>query len=324
MALTETSRATIALLREDPDLAVGISAEELPHAERLVVVPGFTLDAGPWEVDAAVEEPSLGLLILEGLVTNNIVLRDRVASHLAGPGDVIHVGRDADALLPTRHNHFVSERARIAVLDRTFIAAVRRWPALMLALHERIRAQEHRLAVHAAIGKLRRVDDRVLALLWHLGERWGKMTGDGIVVPLALTHETIGRLAGAERPTVSLALSELAERGDVMRRDDGAYVVAHASRDRLRADRTDAPQLRPLPVRRTEEVARPETAPAAGVTRTAVDIDALRSRITALHDQRLEEIEHHEELQERTRRATERSAATRDRVAADRAARRDP
>lgn len=307
--VTLESIGAVALLHEDPDLAVGIPDEEMPHAERLVVVPAFTADVGEWDLSSATTEPTLGLIVLDGLVTVNIVIGDRVASQLAGPGDVIHPGDVLDTLLPASITYYVSEPARIAVLDARFIAAVRRWPSLMIALHARLRAQERRLAVHAALGKLRRVEDRVLALLWHLGERWGRITSEGIVVPLALTHETIGRLAGAERPTISLALSDLAESGDVVRRDDGAFTVRESSRERFTADHTSMPQIRPLAVTRTED------APPSQETRTQAiepDFEALRKRVSALHDQLPERAREIDDLLARTRESSRRSRELRE------------
>ena len=243
-----TGVSAVALLREDAELAAAIAGEERELAERVLIVGGFTADVGVLDLPEEHLEPGLGLLVLEGLVTVNVVLGDRVASQLAGPGDIIDPAPTADALLPAAVSYIVSDTARIAILDRRFIAATRRWPGLLLTLHQRLRDQERRLAVHAAIGKLRRIEDRVLALLWHLGERWGRMTTEGVVVPLSLTHETIGRLAGAERPTVSLALTELARTGEVTRRDDGAFVLAPDSAERLRPEREPPHQLRPLAV----------------------------------------------------------------------------
>jgi hypothetical protein len=243
----------IALLAEDPSLAAGLDDEERAHAERLVEVPGFVVAGGPLTIVDDLEGPSLGVLVLDGILTANIVLGDRVASFLAGPGDVLHVQPPPTNLVPAKLEYFVSDTARLAHLDRTFMAAARRWPSLLIALHERQRFQEHSLAVYAAIGKLRRVEDRVLGLLWHLAERWGRVGPDGIVLPLALTHETIGRLAGGERPTVSLALVELERTGEVQRREDGSFVLAHASLARLTPAEASHPQSRPLEIRRTAE-----------------------------------------------------------------------
>jgi CRP/FNR family transcriptional regulator, cyclic AMP receptor protein len=290
--------SAVALLQEDPDLGTGIPEDELPHAERLVMVPAFTVETGECDLASIGAEPMLGLLILDGLLTVNIVIGDRVASQLAGPGDIVYPGAETNALLPVVATFYVSERARIAILDARFIAAVRRWPALMIAVHARLRAQERRLAVYAALGKLRRVEDRVLALLWHLGERWGRISVDGMVLPLALTHETIGRLAGAERPTVSIALTELAERGDVVRRDDGAFVVRNESRERFASTHASAPQLRPLAVTRTEDAPPPERVRKRAA---AIDADVLYARIRALHDDLAENVRQTGELLDRAR-----------------------
>ena len=234
---------------------------------------------GEWDVSAIGVEPSLGALLLDGLVTINVVLGDRVAAQLAGPGDLLHATRSPDPLLPLHASHFVSERTRVAILDRHFIAALRLWPALLLTLHERLRVQEHRLAVHSAIGKLRRVEDRIVALLWHLAERWGRVTADGVILPLALTHEAIGRLAGAERPTVTLAMGELSRAGDIVRRDDGAFVLRDGSRFVLEP-MLEVVRPRPLNAVRTHDApvlpAPPQERP------RLVDVEALQARLGAL------------------------------------------
>ena len=74
------------------------------------------------------------------------------------------------------------------------------------ALIDRLNDRAQRLAVMQAICQLNRVDRRLLSLFWHLAERWGRMTPDGVVVPLTLSHRMLGQLVGALRPTVSSAL----------------------------------------------------------------------------------------------------------------------
>lgn len=276
--MTATTRG-ISLLDEDPELATGLPEEDLPLARRVLVVQGLTIDPGPWAFEEP--EPSLGVLLLDGLVTVNVVVGDRVASELAGPGDVLHAMSAPQALLQVEVGLVVSERARAAILDQRFIAAVRRWPVLLLTLHERLRLQQRRLAIHAAIGKLRRVEDRVLALLWHLAERWGRVTPDGVVLPLLLTHETLGRLAGAERPTVTLALGELARTGMVTRREDGSFLLHEGSQAVLTIPRAAKHTQRPLTAART--VVAPPERPAVIEQGPLVDTDALHARIAALH-----------------------------------------
>ena len=112
-----------------------------------------------------------------------------------------------------------------AVLDRRFAAELARWPEVTAALFDRLSERSLRLATTQAISQLTRVDRRLKALFWHLAERWGRVSGDGVIVPLALTHRILGQLVGARRPTVSTALGELAERGELTRRADGSWLL---------------------------------------------------------------------------------------------------
>src|SRR6266496_530716 len=50
------------------------------------------------------------------------------------------------------------------------------------------RGQLARAAVQQAISQLPRVEIRVLALMWHLAERWGHVTPGGLALTLGLTH----------------------------------------------------------------------------------------------------------------------------------------
>jgi hypothetical protein len=113
----------------------------------------------------------------------------------------------------------------LAVLGARWLAAVARWPQLSVALQRRVDVLARRMATHQAISQLPRVEDRLLALLLHLAEDWGRMTSEGVVVDLVLTHAELGRLAGARRPTVSLALAQLDREGAVRRREDGSWLL---------------------------------------------------------------------------------------------------
>lgn len=320
-----TRDGRVALLVEDPDLAELIPPSDRPLAERLVVVPGFVVERGEWDPREVAEEPHLGVVLLDGFLTVNIWLHERVTSQLAGPGAVLHETARADDAIPAHVLYVAAAPARVAVLDRQFIAAARRWPELLVALHERLRTQERRLAVHAAIGKLRRVEERVLAVLWQLGEQWGRMGADGVLIPLALTHETLGRLAGAERPTVSLALTRLGEAGAVHRRPDGTFVLDPASRELLApAPRTQAVAplgVRPVPVADPAESARSAFGPPGGPARleapepvAGIDRAALHRRIAALRQSLPERVRDVDTIIQASRAASARSRETRERL----------
>jgi hypothetical protein len=64
-------------------------------------------------------------------------------------------------------------------------------------------------------------------------------------VPLALTHRILGQLVGARRPTVSTALGELAERGELVRRVDGSWVLRGSPPDASALGRRRAMAGRP-------------------------------------------------------------------------------
>ena len=74
-----------------------------------------------------------------------------------------------------------------------------------------------------------RVEERILALLCHLANRWGHVTRDGVTLNLPITHEVLGLLIGARRPTVSLALRALTDQNLLRRRDDLWVLPRHSN-----------------------------------------------------------------------------------------------
>ena len=64
-------------------------------------------------------------------------------------------------------------------------------------------------------------------------------------LPVKLTHETLGRFVGARRPSVTLAMGQLADDGLITRRDDGAWVLPPRSQEVL-ADWLGVPQEGPV------------------------------------------------------------------------------
>ena len=137
---------------------------------------------------------------------------------------------------------------RIAVLDDRFLLAARRWPRLVSALFELLGEQRDRLMMQLVIAEQPRVEDRLLMLFWQLADRFGRVTPDGITIQLALTHEALGRLIGARRPTVTLALRMLGERGAIERRADRSWLVKELPQDTAvtAAVLSDGTQPRPL------------------------------------------------------------------------------
>jgi CRP/FNR family cyclic AMP-dependent transcriptional regulator len=219
------TRSLIALLDADPELGDGLAPDDLRAARRAVGVHVKALETGAW---APLDEewpaaPALGLLMLEGLVTRDIVFAGRTTTELGGAGDVLRPWEDDVQFdpLPFAVAWHVHEPTRVAILDARFALATARWPALAAAVSRRHVRRARGLAFQLAIAQLPRVDDRLLVLLWALAERWGRVSPQGVRLPLQLPHRTLATLVGARRPSVTTALSGLARDGLVERTENG-------------------------------------------------------------------------------------------------------
>ena len=171
--------------------------------------------------------PHLGVLVLEGVIASDILLEDVVSTELLGPGDILRPWPlDAsERLLSDQARWTALADTRVALLDPRVAAALTRYPEIYAVLLERMDTRARRFATTQAIAQLNRVDRRLLSMLWHLAERWGRVTADGVVIPLDISHRLLAQLVGARRPTVSTALGSLAREGSVQRRGDGAWIL---------------------------------------------------------------------------------------------------
>ena len=184
---------------------------------------------GTWRVDPEDFDStsSVGLLIIEGLMTREVTVAEYTCAELLGPGDVLQpwlrIGPDHSVAAEVDWD--IVQRTRVALLDRGFLDRTRRWPEITAAVSRRIMQRLHWLAFHLAVCGLRRVDDRVLLVLWHFADRWGTVTRDGVALDIPLTHELLASVIGARRPSVSVALARLAEQGHVVSRPRSRWLL---------------------------------------------------------------------------------------------------
>src|SRR4051794_33659186 len=213
----------VRVLDHDPDLGEGLSPADRDLARRFALARAERHPAGPWRPRTG---GCLCGLVLHGLVAREVTAAGTVSAELLGPGDVIApvTGRQGD-FVPTSVEWFVVEPVEVAWLGARFEQALRRWPELNRALFQRLGEATGRAGFTQNLAQLTRVDERVLMLLWHLAERFGRVTPDGVVLPLRLTHRMIGRLVGARRPSVTTAFATLERSGAIERRGDGAIVL---------------------------------------------------------------------------------------------------
>jgi CRP-like cAMP-binding protein len=185
--------------------------------------------AGAWapeHAEGAAVRGGIGLLLLEGLVMRRVGSDGRCGLELLGPGDLLRPWRHdgEDTTLPFATGFRVLERARIALLDGQFAVRASPYPEVVSALVGRALERSRTLAVMMAIAHYPRIDRRLLLLLWHLADRWGRVTTEGIRIPLRLTHSTLADLVAARRPSVTTAL-HLLERQQVLSRRGGLIVL---------------------------------------------------------------------------------------------------
>lgn len=155
-----------------------------------------------------------------------IQLAGRHMIELLGPGDVLRPWQpDSDqyAIVPSEAQWSVIEPGRLAVLDRHFEQAVAGWPEIVAAIMGRLVQRSRSLTVRLAIAQIPQLASRLLLVLWHLADRWGKVASSGVALPLRLSHAMLADLVSAQRPSVSIALRTLCEQDLVARAPDGTW-----------------------------------------------------------------------------------------------------
>jgi CRP/FNR family transcriptional regulator, cyclic AMP receptor protein len=176
------------------------------------------LEPGSFDVNSLlVPERCFGLLVLDGLIAAQLEVGRARAAWLLGADDLIRPW-EMDELTLTR-------RARWRALTRTKVLPVAgdlreraiRNPEVVEQLFARSARTSHWLLARSLILSAPSLEERLLLLFAHSGERWGKVTPRGVRLDLPLTHELLASLCGARRPTVTLAPQSLAKHRFVMR-----------------------------------------------------------------------------------------------------------
>jgi CRP-like cAMP-binding protein len=227
----------VRLLDADPSLGGGLSEEQLAGARRYAVADVIELSRGTYIPRGLFDGSGLlGLLVLDGMLIRQVAVGDRHCGELVGPGAVLRPWDDFGqvAPLPFEVSWRVIREVRMAQLDRRFLATIVHWPELIETFTARAAERAHTLAFNVAIHCLRHVHLRLLALLWHLADRYGRVTREGTHVPLPLSHADLAELVGAQRPSVSVALKRLADDGLVRRASDNGWLLSHEPPSELR------------------------------------------------------------------------------------------
>jgi CRP-like cAMP-binding protein len=223
------------LLDLDPDLGEGIDAGQWQEARRSSPAKVVRLGRGPLTLPQSLgdRDDIVGLILSDGMISRETAIGAPVAFELICHGDVL--------LPPTDPPDHVCARAEtrltalssttLIVLGQSFILAAARWPALLSNLHRRLETQRQRLTAQGLAVHLPRAEDRLLLILWQLADGCGRVTPEGIVLPLSLSHDMLARMCAARRPTITLALGAL-QAADLIRRQDGHLLLTDTARQR--------------------------------------------------------------------------------------------
>lgn len=229
----------VSVLDLDPELGEGLTPEEFGGASRFLIARSLSLRAGRWEPSEIYGStpPAVGLLVLEGLLMRELTVAGRSSTELLGGSDLLRPwDQDGSAgMMPLGVSWQVLVPTRLAVLDARFLQSVLRWPPVIEALMRRTLRRSRWLAFLLSMKQIMRVEGRLLVLFWALSERWGHVTPRGVHVRLRLTHEQLGRLVGARRPSVTTAIGALTAAGLVERLEDGYLLHGDAEEAMRRA-----------------------------------------------------------------------------------------
>jgi CRP/FNR family cyclic AMP-dependent transcriptional regulator len=229
----------VALTYVEPDLLKVVSEADRPAVRRVPGVTRHELPPGPLDANQLSAGSGLpfGLLVLSGVLCRDTVLGDHASAHLFGPGAIIRPRESAATTLPFTTSWSCVVESIVAVLDEDFPSFLAGWPALAEIIQHQLSIQLEASLCQCAWTGLSRVDDRILALFWHLADAWGTVRRDGVAIDLPLTHRLIGRLVAAERATISLALTRLAAGGLLTKSGTRMWLLNPASKALLAESR---------------------------------------------------------------------------------------
>lgn len=219
----------VRVFERDPDLLEGVDAPAAATLRAQIVTRRLHVDTGSWRPAWADGEVDghLGLLLIDGMLVRTLRLVGRECSELVGPGDLIRPwdGEAPDESVPAASRWRALQPTTLASLDACFALRIARWPTIASALLARSTQRCRSLVHQATIAHVRNADMRVLLVLWHLADRWGRVTANGILVPVPLTHQLLGQLTCLQRPTVSSALGQLSQQGQLTRLSERGWLL---------------------------------------------------------------------------------------------------
>jgi CRP/FNR family transcriptional regulator, cyclic AMP receptor protein len=212
-----------AALREQPGLPP-------THTTRRIVTRVRDLARGPFDADAIIEDPSdsLGLVVLDGWIALGLDAGRAQISWLIGSGDLVRPWDMQELSLTDNPAWQALTPVRVALLDGHFRQHAAYVPGVARTLVTKLAATTHWLLAKSLIVSAPMIEERLLLLFALLAERWGRVTLEGVMLELPLTHDLLARMCGARRPSVTMSLRSLVDAGLLRCPHRGCWVLRRA------------------------------------------------------------------------------------------------
>jgi hypothetical protein len=172
--------------------------------------------------------------VTNGLITVEVGAGRADVGWLIGGGDLIRPWEMADISLTQSSKWRAITDASMLRIERVPHPRGQPGPATLEKLLACSARTTHWLLAKSLILSSPSISERLLLLFALWGERWGKVTPEGVRVELPLTHELLGKLCGARRPTVTVAIKALTQEGFLTQTSRGVWLL-HRRPDRSRA-----------------------------------------------------------------------------------------
>lgn len=207
----------------DPELR-RVASDVARSALGRATVPVVHLPPGSVEPKRLAGRDALGVVVSDGLLARTVLVPGGSSVELLSPRQMLQPWSVEEPSFASA-SWTVLDDAEFYVIDRRLTRALAADQELMIAVVGRGIERAHVLTVSAAIESIVGVENRVLLTLWQLAEYCGTATGEGVTMPLRLTHELLAGLIGSRRPSVTSALASLSEQGLIARRRDRSWLL---------------------------------------------------------------------------------------------------
>jgi CRP/FNR family transcriptional regulator, cyclic AMP receptor protein len=221
----------VRILELDPDLGEELEGERFEAARvRCTAELVSPLTGSPWPPasDRTEAGEHFGFLVVRGTIVHRLRLAGRGTVDIVGPGDVVRpwaAPEDiAELVNPSRWQ--LLDEVELPALDRVFLQEAARWPALLVALANRIGRRTRSLLLRLAVAQIPQLETRLRVVLWDLADRFGRVRQDGILLPVRLRQDVVAALVSASRSAVSRKLASLQREGVLERVPRGWLLCA--------------------------------------------------------------------------------------------------